>query len=230
MPAALLTHTIGVGANTFSTSAIDTTGATLIVCHVTSFAARTLSDSASNTWTALTIKTSANGTSGQLYYCANPTTSATHTFTLTGTAFYGTLGVHCFSGTATTSAFDAENGNNAGSGTTVQPGSITPSQDGEVIVTGVCWKTTGTGTITISDSMVKDSNAGGGGVNYAGGIASLIQTTAAAINPTWTESFSDSSLSTIACFKAAAAAGVVGPLLSGHLTSGGILLGGRLLG
>ena len=80
-------------ANSVTSTAINTTGANLIVVNAAWYSAGsadvTISDSEGNTgWTALTTRTSTL-VSNRLYYKYAPTTSATHTFTLSGTNSYG---------------------------------------------------------------------------------------------------------------------------------------------
>jgi hypothetical protein len=83
-----------------------------------------------------------------------------------------------FSG-ANASPFDQENGVSSGT----QPGSINPSEDGSLIITAHCafgGAATVAGFTTVSTAFAP-------GTNMAGGMAYYIQPTAAAINPTWSE-------------------------------------------
>lgn len=176
-----------------TTSAIDTTGANLIVVGATGSSAFTVTDSKGNTWTALTE--TGIGIDSQLYYCLNPTVGSGHTFT--NTASYPTVHVVAVSGAAASSVFDVESVSSTGS-----PGSVTPSVNGSLLV-----------TVEVNDSSADFASAisGGftmltgqpftGGQNYGGRMAYLIQTTAAAISPTWT--FAGGISSTIASFKPA---------------------------
>jgi hypothetical protein len=64
-----------------------------------------------------------------------------------------------------------------------QPGSITPAADGELMIVGATWNTSGR-TITGADSgyaVVSQHEQGANGVS--GGILTNIQTTATAANP-----------------------------------------------
>jgi hypothetical protein len=129
---------IGVAA---TTAAIDTTGATLIVVAIAyaSSDAAGLTDSASNTWTALTPQTAASTGTVQLFYCANPTTSATHTFTSSAQPIFGkVISVVAYSGT-TSSPFDAQNG-----AATANPGTVTNTGGGQLLV-GACQDASGGG-------------------------------------------------------------------------------------
>lgn len=211
MTIALLTNTGQAGTqNGVTTGAIDTSGASLIVVNASWYngttADGTLTDSASNTWSLLTKKSLAVSISNRLFYCANPITSATHTFTYNGTSIFPSLDVSSFSGAATSSPFDVENGA-TGSGTTVQPGTVTPSENGELIVSGTAFSIIATVSIDSSLTITNQTNFSAG-ANEGGALAYLVQSTAAAINPTWTSSASQVAfIATIATFKQQAAGG-----------------------
>ncbi len=101
--------------------------------------------------------------------------------------------------------FDVENGAIQYVGTTLQPGSVTPSENNELIVTGLGFYPSGVlsvnSSFTISDQVNYVSSAAMGL-----GAAYLVQGTAGAVNPTWTDSTTATSLAAvIATFKAAAA-------------------------
>lgn len=66
---------------------------------------------------------------------------------------------------------------------TVQPGSITPSEDNELVVSGWAWTTTGV-TVTSVTGMTLVNQLDAGAPPGAAG-AYVIQTVASAINPTW---------------------------------------------
>src|SRR5260370_38961657 len=129
MAYALKTHTgAALGQNGGTTTAIDTTGADLLVVLLSYYAGTSIAsfvDSKGNTWIPLTVQ---NGTfrSGQLYYCKAPTVGTGHTITASGASTYTAVCFAAFSGSDQTAPFDVRNGSingaNAGSG----PGSITP--------------------------------------------------------------------------------------------------------
>lgn len=100
----LLAHTaaapLGYPGST-TTMAIDTTGANFIVIAAendqTGGTTNTISDSAVNPWTRIAaVHISGGGCA--LYYCASPTTSATHTFTNSTTQYDTGLAVQAWSG------------------------------------------------------------------------------------------------------------------------------------
>lgn len=191
-----------------TTSAIDTTGATLLVVGIAKDSGGTisLSDSKGNSWTALTATTQGS-TRCILYYAANPTVGGSHTFSNTGAFNYSSICVAAFSGVATTTPFDQENGAGASS-TTLATGSVTPTEDNELVITHLAFS--GSGLPTSIDGGFTETNdvEFGGGNNYGSTMAYLIQTTAAAANPTWTRTNSNPMATRIATFKAAATSAV----------------------
>jgi hypothetical protein len=214
-----------------TTDAADTTGADLIVLAAAYYpgSSITISDSKSNTWTALTLY---GGTTAKvrLYYCSAPSAGSSHTFTASGTAIYSALGYVAVSGAG---AYHSENGATGSSGTSVQPGSVTPPEDGCLVVTAIGMDAgNAPGGEAATDSIACNSGFTATGLRYisgaseAIGIARLIQTTAAAINPTWSWASQVNNIAAaIAVFRPASAGGLAGPLLRGRLTSGGILRG-----
>lgn len=190
--------------NTFTTASIDTTGADLLVVFIADTdGTTTLSDSKSNTWTPLTTR-SFSGNFLSTYYAKNAAVGTGHTFTATGTGKAQSVAASAWSGSDLTAPFDQQNG--AGNfGTSGQPGSITPSVDGCVVITGIGHRET-TGSVTVSspfspalDSLVETQ---GHGIGHA----YEIQTTATARNPTWTWTNGKDWSIEIASFKAAAGA------------------------
>jgi hypothetical protein len=108
-----------------------------------------------------------------------------------------------FTGTASVSPLDVENGvGTAGAFTSVQPGSVSPAFDGEVIVTlnGTATAT----TIPVIDSGFTrlDGALVSPGLAYGITLGYLIQAAKAAVNPTWSWTTNDNAVATIAAFKA----------------------------
>lgn len=143
MSIALVANTIAgsTDGTSITTSAIDTTGASLIVLWAAYAhgATAVVSDSNSNSWTGLT-EWVGDDPNFRLYHCSNPSVGAGHTFTLNaGAASLPSVGVIAFSGLANAS-MDQENGFTSGSGHGVNAesdiGSITPSDNGALIVVG----------------------------------------------------------------------------------------------
>lgn len=194
---------IGSGVNT--TSAIDTTGANLLIAYVNEYTGYShsfaVSDSKSNTWTPLTAKDDASSNYSQLFYCAGPTVGSGHTFSIgNGGAGNPIIAVQAWSG-ANVSPFDVQNGSTAGA-TTIQPGSVTPSNNNSLIVCGfsdgsaTSYSINGGYTTTDNDDASSHQNQGMG-------LAYLVQTSAAATNPTWTAAVGGATFKTanIAVFK-----------------------------
>lgn len=185
------------------TSGIDTTGADLLVVHAAALSAVSIAitDSKGNTWTALTDQDEGFSGHSRFFYSKNPTVGTAHTFT--NTSSYASLCVAAFSGADTTAPFDVENGFQ-GTLTTVQPGSVTPGVDNELVVTGLAMYTPQ--TFTINSSMTIIEQQIGTAISIGSSLAYIVQGTLAAINPTWSWDGSNLHLSTeIATFKAAAA-------------------------
>lgn len=191
-----------------TTAAINTTGADLIVLEVSDYlldSPSTISDSKGNTWTTLTTYDSGQFNRSRLMYVKNPTVGSGHTFTATTTTGYPSIAVQAWSGAHLTSPFDQQNGSGFFAATSIQPGSITPTENNELVVTGVGSLIVGAvsvnGGFTISDQVDYSP-----GVHFAVALAHLVQTTAAAANPTWSWSGAAQGATGIASFKAAAAA------------------------
>lgn len=196
------------GVNGGTTSAIDTTGANLIVLSVIWYhpgGTPTVSDSKGNTYTALTSITAVSGSSRlNLYYCYAPTVGTGHTFTIAGSGIYAGVGAAAFSGAAS-SPLDAQTGATAAA-TTVQPGSITPSVADALLISAAGFDSSG--TISVNGGFTEVSElAFSGGVNFGVQLAYLIQTSAAAANPTSTTTVSANLTAKLAAFQAAAGGG-----------------------
>lgn len=196
--------------NGFTTGAINTTGANLIVVFLGTGITNTgtVSDSKSNTWTALTkVGTSVyDDRWGQLFYCENPTVGTGHTFSVSGTGNNPCLAILAFSG-GTTSSFDQENGNGGAfpPGTSVSTGSITPGFDNEVLVAALLFDDNNTPTVDSGFTIAQTVPSvvfGRHGVQ----LAYLIETTATAKNPTFSWPVSQRAVAVIASFKASGAA------------------------
>lgn len=241
MPIAFVDSVLGSSSNlgaSVTTAGIDTSGADLLVLMLSTSIATTetatISDSKGNTWTALTKYHEGTwNTEGRLYYAKNAIVGASHTFTATSDAgaTYPAIAVAAFSGTHLTSPFDQQNGATASFSPPHEPGSVTPTEDNELIIAGVAHDRTDApnaideGFTLAEASAVVAANAQGVGIGY------LVQTTAAAVNPTWSGWGGNpgSVVFTAATFKQAAAASFVpDPRLHG-LNAGMMKLNGGLI-
>lgn len=214
LPIALVSN-IGFGAgNDATSSAIDTTGANLIVFGVTlnvndANVTLTVTDSKSNTWTLIATSTSAvEGI--KYYYCLNPTVGTGHTFrarnTGPGGSMSGSACVAAFSNAKTSSALDTHSeAASTAPALTVQAGSITPAVGAELLVAILGTAPAAAETVAINSGFTKTDDVPFSPGNYFGThMAYLIQGAAAAINPAWTVSGTTTAnplVAAIACFK-----------------------------
>lgn len=193
-----LTDGAGVG----TTSSFDSTGANLIILVTANSGSISVSDSKGNTYSTAISKTQT--LTNFIFYCLNPTVGTGHTATITGA--FGSIVASCFSGAAAASVLDQTNSFSAATtGTSSQPGSITPSTNNQLIFVGGGNSLFPIGsTYAISGCTIAGQVPFGAGVNYSSVGGWVIQTSAAAINPTlsWT-GLANPRIATIASFKAA---------------------------
>lgn len=202
MAFSLVAHTKGAQGSSTTTPAIDTTGANLIVVSIGTFGGFALSDSKSNTWTQLTTRTGGSFAT-KIYYCLTPTVGSGHTFTLS--SGFPTVCVTAWSGAATSSVFDVENGAGSTAVTSIVTGSVTPANANSLVIASIGAADSSTGPVAISGGFtISDQGFGNTGVTESGAQAYLIQTSAAAANPTWSGFSSSDAGAAIAVFKAAA--------------------------
>lgn len=189
MAIALVSH---VAKTTPGTSgAISTTGATLLVAAAgytaaSSIAFPNISDNQSNNW-GLPYIPGNNGGSNTgtiaLWFVSSPTTAASHTFTCGGSGFES-LCVAAFSGTPTTFTVDSPGASSGATGTSLQAGSVTPSVDNSLLIAALAFRVAATVSID-SGFTITDQNPFSSGVAVGTALAYLIETSAAAQNPTW---------------------------------------------
>ena len=177
-----------------TTGTIDTTNANLLLMVAgdnVSNTACTPSDNKSNTpW--VPRRSDPNVASGirlVLYEIISPASVGTgHSFTCTGSAnSFPSIAVMAWTGSNAIS-FGVNIGTGSGTlATTFQPGSMTPTVNNTLLVTAATFD--GSATASSASGFTLQTNvADSGGVHFGIGFASLNQTTAAAINPTWTVS------------------------------------------
>ncbi len=166
---------------------LDTTGADALFLNVSrdvsSSVSLTVLDSLANTWIPLTRQTSFGNFSNQWYYCLNPTVGVSHNFRVENVSanIFPSFVVHAWAGNGTIS-FGGETGA-VGATSTLQPGSLTPSVNDALLLSGVSYFTN-TGTVTVDQSYTStfiEANPNYGGTSAA----YLVQPIAAARNPTW---------------------------------------------
>lgn len=192
--------------NDVTVSGLNTTGASLLVAFVASEASGsggTFSDNKGNTWASLTLYTGTGSPQVQFYYCKNPTTVGSgHSFTYSGSGRFPGMQVAAYAGTDRVASPVASSG--AGStASTIQPGSVNPgSLNGCLFITGVGSKSTATVSIN-SGFTILDQTPFSTGAYYGVAVAHNIQTSAAALNPTWNITTSTDINSAIVIFQPA---------------------------
>jgi len=203
----LYSHILAYSTDGFSitTANLDTFNTTFIIVAIADYdgvAAATLSDNQSNTWTPLTPKDDGIFARIALFYCKDPITSASHTFTANSPGGgFPSIAVQSWTGEFSSKPFSSENGNTASSGNSLQPGAVYPPSKHSMIVTALA-NLFGSGAgidsgFTISDSV---DNLG----NNTGLIMAYKQSNdLTAQNPTISYGSSTDAAATIAVFNAA---------------------------
>lgn len=197
-PIAFIDGVTTAGTNGDVTSAaINSTGANFLVALGSYFGggSNSIVDSKSNTWTPGTLYTD-TVVAARVYYCVPSSVGSGHTVTFTGSL--PSVGFAAFSN-VNASPFDNEVGA-TGSSTSVAGGSITPSANGGLIIAGMCGLCT-TGSIDSSFNLIGSFIDDVVAQNVSLGMAYLIQTSAGAVNPTWTTDVSNQWAATNAAFK-----------------------------
>lgn len=188
-----------------TTATVDTRGADLIVAILTdqNDLDVAFSDSQTNTWSTAVSPTPGNLEDNTILYSRSPTTSSIHTFTYPsdGLGNNPTCVVAAFKGALLAGAIlDQTNEFDTALGvTTAQPGSITPTVNGELIISGI------THAVASATPNVLDiiANIASGTFNLGTGVGWTQQAAKAAINPTWTMNVASGVTVTIASFKGA---------------------------
>lgn len=137
-----------------------------------------------NTWTRPSFP---SNYVASLWYVTNASvgTSASFTVSCSGNC-YSVLFVAAFSGGPSSSAVDQLNANNINGVASIGPGSVTTTASGDLLVAVESVNNT-SGTVSINSSFtITDQVSGTGGNNYGGALAYLVQSSAGAVNPTWT--------------------------------------------
>lgn len=187
------TGLVPAGISGGTSAAINTTGATLLVVSVGHFGTLTVSDSKGNTWLGLTARDS-SGAIGRLFYCLGAMVGAGHTFTISGSGIYAAATIHAFGGVG---SYHSESGTISGGTSPVASGTVTPPVDGAVIVTALS-AGGGNAVATIAPAgFTITTNLGAPGVTLYQAAGYLLQSTAAAINPTWSWSDTKNSLAVV---------------------------------
>lgn len=195
----LIAHTAAGSADTTSvtTSGINTTGADLIVVAIayytnTGSEVCTITDSVggnSNSWTTLTAHAASDGTSGQIAYTVPTHVGSGHTFTCDsgGPLVYPAIAVTAWSGAAGSPPKDqSSSAESSMDVTSIQPGSITPLQMNELLVTAVSHVETSSSVTIDNGFTISDDQHAVGGMSFGIAMAYIVETSIVAENPTWT--------------------------------------------
>lgn len=197
------------GTNSCATASTSTAGANFIVVGLgfNGAATHTIADSFSNSWVpGLATSADVNAGASQMYWCFKCTTGAAHTITVSGTSVLCAITMQAFSGVKSFSTpFEGQNGSTNGVSTTATPGSLTPNNIGDLLVTTLQDSAVG-GTASINTGFtITDQVAFNGSSNFPCALAYLVATAATPTNPTWTFT---SSVSTAAMTSFAAGCNV----------------------
>jgi len=197
----LVANTSASGISGATTGSIDTTGADLIVIGlaVDDGYNGTPTDSKSNTWTQAASSYTQGNVRVRLWYTVPSSTGSGHTFTFSGTPV-GSMFVAAFSGAAQSSPLDQQNGAN-GFGSSLQTGSITPTESNELVVS-VYSANAAASPMSVNSGFTETNEIDfGSGDHYGGTMAYLVQTTASGVNPTWSRTGTNGQAATIVSFK-----------------------------
>lgn len=197
-----------VSARSFPSAGIDTTGAKLLVLLVSFFSGNPtpIVDSYGNTWHAIATANSSTNFTG-LYYAWNPTVGTGHTFTVDPSAVFPTICVMAFDGVQTASdPLDQQASNSGNANASLQPGSVTPSVNGELLISGIGLGSS-SGWAIDSGFTIQETNAFAGGAAFATLFAYFAQAVAGALNPQWTWTPSVYNAGVNATFKPAPSGG-----------------------
>ena len=202
----LIAHTQAGGPGDVTTSAIDTTGADLIVvATVVGGVLGTVSDNKGNSYALAVDEYDGVLHHGALYYNQTPSVGTGHAITLTG-ATVDVVSVQAWSGSIA-SPLDQTN---RGQGSSPFPlPSITPVQDGELLVTVVSGRDSSTTFSIDSGFTITDQAPTVPFNNYGGAMAYLVQSAAASIAPAWTDAGGSTLDAAIVSFKAGPTAALI---------------------
>lgn len=207
MAIALVNSASGADADGLSVGPVDLAGSSLIVLAYVFYIAGTLTtppNDGVNSYTNLRSEFPPDDSVVRIYYAENPTVSSPLTFTTSGSGIFNALIVAGFSGVKTSSPIDQHDGAILGSpSTSIQPGSVTPTEDNELIVAQL-----GYGD-PIADLAINSGFSTPihfpfeSGVNFGVSFSYLVQTSLGAVNPqfSWSGVGSDAGTN-IATFKA----------------------------
>lgn len=175
--------------NTYTSGSFDSTGCDFLEIEFSAYdSLPTITDSKSNTWVTLNSYAVAGDVRCHGVYATNVAgkVGTGHTITVTGVGMWQSAIITGWSGAHVTAPLDLQNGATTSSATFIDTGSVTPSQNDCLLISG--WAIDGTPTTPALDNgftlVAYLVNAPGANMPVA--VAYKIQTTAAAVNPRWT--------------------------------------------
>lgn len=216
---AIIAHSIAqtVNYNNVTTSGINCTGANFRAVAVSHFTGSpTVTDSAGDTLTALTKRSSGAGGEVSVFYVLGITGGTGETATVTSSGTAPTVSYSCWSNVQ---SFDRQNGAvSAASITSLATGSVTPTDTGALTFAAVSAPLASAGwavnsSFTLLDSAVETMYAFGLGVGYKIG-------NAGAQNPTFSWTTASDAAAEIAVFNSVGSSGTASRRYVGALRSG----------
>lgn len=187
---------------------MNNTGVNLLVVFVADYSGSgatssgTITDSSSNVWTE-TGTVSNNNHRETVWYSSSPTVSASQTVTFTcflGDQCFPVMQVLSYSGAKATTPLDKVQCSGGPGGFSLQPGSITPLQNGEAFATGIAFASDLIGLTIDSGFSITDLSPSVAGQSFEGAAAQFIQGSASALNPTWSWTTNQSNNTCMASF------------------------------
>jgi hypothetical protein len=213
---ALVAHLFApLGFSGGTTGSLNTLSANFIVMALTwqGSIVPTVSDSLGNTWTKLATFSVNEGGVAQnfaFWYAKNPTVGAAHSFTAepisggiqVGGAYIGMI-VEAFSGMAIVSPLSGGPIASSAAGVlTMQAGSLTPSGGAAQLVIAAVLSALTSGVYTIDSGFaIVDYSPLQAGICDGSAMAFLVQSAAAAVNPTWTFKWAEDVVAMIVSFS-----------------------------
>lgn len=159
-----------------------------------------VTDSSSNTWTALTQAGPSGAVCSRFYYKEAPAVSASQTVTVTFSAAAFSAGaVQSWGGTDTPTSFDVATQNTAASGTTISTGAIVPTGS-DLVITMVAPPLSSTGIpfpTTSGCYLIDGGNLAGFSILFSVAYCGA----SSSINPSWQWFTAGTSAATVAAFK-----------------------------
>lgn len=186
---------VNLGINGGATGNLDTTGSKLLIMAASYFIAGSMSDNQGNSWTPLHEER--QGTVSLVWwYCINPNTSVTHTFTYSGVNTYPSVVVSSYSGTP---IFDQKS-LGQGLSTSMACGPLLPANGNSLVVSVEGHEIAQAQSVT-EGLTIREDNLYVIGQQDGLALGDIVQgVTPAAINPSWSSAANNNRLAAQAVF------------------------------